>query len=100
MMHDIPWGVVAVFTLLCLAAILAFAENVTSQRAMRRDIREIRDAVQNVARKAGERLSNLEGQMDQFSACPTKDRRALERRHPDDWMVDSNFAKPSERKTQ
>lgn len=100
MMNDIPWGTVVVFTLFCLLAIGAFAEGLSRQKDMQRDIREIRDAVQNVARKAGERLATLEGQMDQFSACPTKDRRALERRHPDDWMVDSNFQKPAERKSQ
>jgi hypothetical protein len=99
MIGDIPWGTVVVFTLFCLLAIAAFAEGLSRQRDMQRDIKEIRDAVQVVARKAGERISKIEGQLENVAVCPTKDRRATDRRSPDDWLVDSNFQKSAERKT-
>jgi hypothetical protein len=99
MINDIPWGTVVVFTLFCLLAIGAFAEGLSRQKDMQRDIKEIRDAVQVVARKAGERISKIEGQLENVAVCPTKDRRSTDRRSPDDWLVDSNFQKTGERKS-
>jgi len=99
MIGDVPLGTVVVFTLFCLLAIAAFAEGLSRQKNMQQDIKEIRDAVQVVARKAGERISKIEGQLENVAVCPTKDRRATDRRSSDDWLVDSNFQKSAERKT-
>ncbi len=98
MVGDFPVGAVAVFTLCCVAVMLAFAEGLSQQKAMRQDIKEIRDAVHSVARKAGERITELEVRVEQFASCPTKDRRAADRRSPDDWVTDSNFKRSGDQK--
>lgn len=90
-MSDIPWGATIIFIIFCLMLILAFAESLSRQKTMQNDIKEIRDAVHSVARKTGERIAAIEGQLDQHSSCPVKDRRSTDRRHPEDWATDSNF---------
>lgn len=98
-MSELPWGTIIIFSLFCVAAIMAFAEGLTRQRDMQKSIKEIHDSVQevrqavkSVSAKAKERISNIEGRLEACQSCPTQDRRTAERRKADaDWMVDSDF---------
>jgi len=98
-MSELPWGTIIIFSLFCVAAILAFAEGLTRQRDMQKSIKEIHDSVQevrhavkSVSAKAKERISNIEGRLEACQSCPTQDRRTAERRKSNaDWLVDSDF---------
>ena len=98
-MSDFPWGTIIIFSLFCVAAIMAFAEVLTRQRNMQnaiaeinRSVQEVRDAVKSVSAKAKERISSIEGRLEACQSCPTQDRRTAERRKSnEDWMIDSNF---------
>lgn len=98
-MSDFPWGTIIIFSLFCVAAIMAFAESLARQRNMQnaiaeinRSVQEVRDAVKSVSAKAKERISSIEGRLDACQSCPTQDRRTAERRKSnEDWMIDSNF---------
>jgi small-conductance mechanosensitive channel len=106
-MSEFPWGTIIIFSLFCVAAIMAFAEGLQRQRNMQQSIKEIHDSVQevreavkSVSAKAKERISNIEGRLEACQSCPTQDRRTAERRKSnDDWMNDSNFKMP-DRKPQ
>ena len=98
-MSDTPWGTIIIFSLFCVAAIMAFAEGIARQRNMQKSIKEIndsvqevRDAVKSVSAKAKERIASIEGRLEACQSCPTQDRRSAERRKSnEDWMIDSNF---------
>jgi len=98
-MSELPWGTIIIFSLFCVAAIMAFAEGLTRQRDMQKSIKEIHDSVQevrhavkSVSAKAKERISNIEGRLEACQSCPTQDRRTAERRKSNaDWLVDSDF---------
>lgn len=98
-MSEFPWGTIFIFSLFCVAAIMAFAEGLIRQRDMQKSIKEIHDSVQevrcalnSVSAKAKERISNIEGRLEACQSCPTQDRRAVERRKSTaDWLVDSDF---------
>jgi small-conductance mechanosensitive channel len=98
-MSELPWGTIIIFSLFCVAAIMAFAEGLTRQRDMQKSIKEIHDSVQevrhavkSVSAKAKERISNIEGRLEACQSCPTQDRRPAERRKSNaDWLVDSDF---------
>ena len=88
---SIPWEIVVLFTLFVILLILAFAELLSRQTAMARDIKDISEAVHSVARKAGERFATLEA-LYSGPVCPTVDRRnKIPERRNSDWTVDSDF---------
>ncbi len=98
-MSDFPLGTIIIFSLFCVAAIMAFADGLTRQRNMQKaiaeincSVQEVRDAVKSVSAKAKERISSIEGRLEACQSCPTQDRRTAERRKSnEDWMIDSNF---------
>ena len=98
-MSEFPWGTIIIFSLFCVAAIMAFAEVLARQRDMQKaiteihdSVQEVRDAVKSVSAKAKERISSIEGRLEACQSCPTQDRITAERRKSnEDWMIDSNF---------
>ena len=98
-MSEFPWGTIIIFSLFCVAAIMAFAEVLARQRDMQKaiteihdSVQEVRDAVKSVSAKAKERISSIEGRLEACQSCPTQDTRTAERRKSnEDWMIDSNF---------
>ena len=98
-MSEFPWGTIIIFSLFCVAAIMAFAEVLARQRDMQKaiteihdSVQEVRDAVKSVSAKAKERISSIEGRLEACQSCPTQGRRTAERRKSnEDWMIDSNF---------
>lgn len=89
---SIPWVAVVLLVLFILVLILAFGEVLNRQAKIAEDVVIIRNAVQTVARKAGERLTDLESRCS-GPACPVQDRRnKTPRRRAEDLLYDSNFA--------
>lgn len=92
---EIHWGSIVFITLLFICFGWAIAESLARQREMKREfdkkLGEITAMLHALSRRLAEESARITGTLDAFSACPTKDRRANDRRTTDDWLTDSTF---------